>query len=120
MPGNHNDIEKKLWETADQLRANSRLKSSEYSVPVRGLIFLRYADHKFTAAQKEFESARNGKGRRGSVGKMDYQAKGVLYLPEHARYSHLLVLPESENIGKAINEAMKSIEAENTELAAQR
>ena len=42
-----NGIESKLWEIADQLRANSRLKSSEYSVPVLGLIFLRYADHKF-------------------------------------------------------------------------
>lgn len=43
-----NGIESKLWEVADQLRANSKLKSSEYSVPVLGLIFLRYADHKFT------------------------------------------------------------------------
>lgn len=47
MPGNHNDIEKRLWDAADQLRANSRLKSFEYAVPVLGLIFLRYADYKF-------------------------------------------------------------------------
>jgi type I restriction enzyme M protein len=52
MPGNHTEIEKRLWEAADQLRANSRLKSSEYSVPVLGLIFLRYADHKFGTACK--------------------------------------------------------------------
>lgn len=44
MPGNHNEIEKRLWDAADELRANSALKSSEYSVPVLGLIFLRYAD----------------------------------------------------------------------------
>ncbi len=55
MPGNHNEIEKRLWSAADELRANSKLKSSEYSVPVLGLIFLRYADHKFTIAQKELE-----------------------------------------------------------------
>src|SRR4030042_1403531 len=48
-----NGIENKLWTIADQLRANSRLKSSEYSFPVLGLIFLRYADHKFTHAEKE-------------------------------------------------------------------
>ena len=48
-----NEIEKRLWSAADELRANSKLKSSEYSVPVLGLIFLRYADHKFTMAQKE-------------------------------------------------------------------
>ena len=55
MAGNHNEIEKRLWSAADELRANSKLKSSEYSVPVLGMIFLRYADHKFTVAQKELE-----------------------------------------------------------------
>ncbi len=53
MPGNHNEIEKRLWDAADELHANSKLKSSEYSVPVLGLIFLRYADHKFAQAEKE-------------------------------------------------------------------
>jgi type I restriction enzyme M protein len=43
-------LEKKLWSAADELRANSELKSSEYSVPVLGLIFLRYADVKFANA----------------------------------------------------------------------
>ena len=37
MPANHSEIEKKLWASADELRANSNLKSSEYSVPVLGL-----------------------------------------------------------------------------------
>jgi type I restriction-modification system DNA methylase subunit len=46
-------LEKRLWESADQLRANSNLSASEYSNPVLGLIFLRYADHKFTVAQQE-------------------------------------------------------------------
>ena len=53
MPANHTDLEKRLWDAADELRANSKLKSSEYSVPVLGLIFLRYADHKFAEAEKK-------------------------------------------------------------------
>ncbi len=113
MPGNHNDIEKRLWDAADELRANSKLKASEYSVPVLGLIFLRYADHKFTEAEKEL----TGKAtRRRKVGKTDYQARGVLYLPDPARFSTLLQLTERDNLGKAINDAMKAIEEENEEL----
>jgi type I restriction enzyme M protein len=113
MAGNHNEIEKRLWDAADELRANSALKSSEYAVPVLGLIFLRYADHKFAQVQKEL--VEKGSGRR-KVGKTDYQARGVMYLPEKARFSHLLNLPEGADIGRAINEAMKAIEDENEEL----
>jgi type I restriction enzyme M protein len=115
MANNHSEIEKRLWASADELRANSKLKSSEYSVPVLGLIFLRYADHKFAIAEKEL--AGKGSGRR-SIGKEDYQAKGVMFLPPQARFSKLLSLPEGENIGKAINEAMKAVEVENEELKA--
>ena len=75
MPANHSDLEKRLWGAADELRANSKLKSSEYSVPVLGLIFLRYADHKFTTAEAKLKS--QGSGRR-TIGKADYQARGVL------------------------------------------
>jgi type I restriction enzyme M protein len=50
MPANTTDLEKRLWDAADDLRANSKLKSSEYSMPVLGLIFLRYADYKFEQA----------------------------------------------------------------------
>jgi type I restriction enzyme M protein len=113
MAGNHNEIEKRLWGAADELRANSKLKSSEYSVPVLGLIFLRYADHKFTIAQKELAGKSSD---RRPVGKTDYQARGVLYLPEVSRFSNLLKLPEGADIGKAINEAMRAIEVENEEL----
>ena len=55
-------------------------------------------------------------GSRRSLTKADYQARGVLYVPEQARYRNLLNLPEGENIGQAINEAMKAIEAENEDL----
>ncbi len=113
MANNHSDTEKRLWDAADEFRANSELKSSEYAVPVLGLIFLRYADHRFTIAEKELEG--KGTGRR-KIGKEDYQAKGVMYVPPEARFSYLLSLPEGENIGKAINEAMKSVEAENVDL----
>jgi type I restriction enzyme M protein len=107
------ELEKKLWSAADELRANSELKSSEYSVPVLGLIFLKYADVRFAQAKKELEG--KGSGRR-TVGKTDYHAKGVLYLPEAARFSYLLHLPEGKDIGKEINEAFGLIEQENPEL----
>ncbi|MCJ7493422.1 MAG: type I restriction-modification system subunit M, partial [Deltaproteobacteria bacterium] len=111
--GNNNQIEKRLWDAADEMRANSKLKSSEYSIPVLGLIFLRYADQKFAAAQKELEG--KGTGRR-QIGKSDYQAKGVLFLPEAARFQKLLQKPEGSNIGQAINDAMRAIEGENPDL----
>jgi type I restriction enzyme M protein len=85
-------------------------------VPVLGLIFLRFADYKFTLAKQELEKKQKSGGRRG-ISKVDYQAmKGVLYLPEKARFSYLLNLPEGDNIGRAIIDAMNAIEAENEEL----
>jgi type I restriction enzyme M protein len=113
MPANHSDLEKRLWDAADELRANSKLKSSEYSIPVLGLIFLRYADHKFAEAEKKMPQQASG---RRKIGKTDYQAQGVLFLPEKARFGSLLNLAEGTDIGKAINEAMKAIEAENEDL----
>jgi len=114
MPiGNNNEIEKKLWDAADEMRANSKLKSSEFSVPVLGLIFLRYADHKFGIAESEIAGKVT---RRRTLGPTDYQAVGVLYLPAKARFKALLSLPEGENMGAAINEAMKAIEAVNPDL----
>ncbi|MEO8957147.1 MAG: class I SAM-dependent DNA methyltransferase, partial [Ktedonobacteraceae bacterium] len=116
MPANTTEVEKKLWESADQLRANSNLKSSEYSVPVLGLIFLRFADQRFTQMERELNANSRVGGRTAIPGKIDFQARGVMYLPPEARFSHLLRLPEGENIGRAINDAMKAIEAENDEL----
>ena len=114
MPANTTDLEKRLWSAADELRANSKLKSSEYSVPVLGLIFLRFADHKFTVAEREL--AAHGHTGRRAFGKIDYQARGVVYLPDEARFSRLIALPEGADIGKAINDAMRAIEAENDDL----
>jgi len=113
MANNLSELEKKLWDAADELRANSKLSAAEYSTPVLGLIFLRFADQKFTVAEKEL--SKSGTGRR-NIGKTDYQARGVLYLPPQSRFSCLITLPEGENIGKALNDAMKAIEAENEDL----
>ena len=114
MAGNHTDLEKRLWDAADELRANSKLKSSEYSVPVLGLIFLRFADNKFAAVEKEL-AAQSGQSRRRTIGKTDYLARCV-YIPETARFKRLLELPEGANIAKEINDAMKAIEDENPDL----
>ena len=112
----NNDIERRLWAAADQLWANSSLKPSEFSTPVLGLIFLRYADHKFTQAEAALtRKAKGGQGRR-KISKVDYQAEGVLYLPEAARFSNLQKLPEGADLAKAVIAAMKAIETENEEL----
>ncbi len=107
------NIADRLWATADELRANSHLKAAEYSVPVLGLIFLKFADSRF--AQAEAELAGSSTGRR-EIGKANYQAKSVLYLPDGARFANLLNLKEGDNLGKAINDAMSAIEAENPSL----
>lgn len=107
------EFEKKLWAAADQLWTNSALQPSEYSTPILALIFLRYADARFAQAEKALAGKTR---RRGPVGKDDYHAQGVLYLPEQARFQRLLKLPEGADIGKALNDAMKAVEAENDEL----
>src|SRR5438105_11727386 len=72
-------VEAQLWKVADGLRANSHLKSAEYAIPVLGLIFLKFADRRF--AEVESELGKKATGRR-VPGKVDYQSRGVLYLPE--------------------------------------
>ncbi len=110
------DVENKLWSAADNLRANSGLRSSEYSAPVLGLLFLRFADERFESVARELKAQAQVEGSRRSIGKTDYLARGVVYLPPEARYDYLLKLPESENLGKAVNEAMKAIEEANDDL----
>jgi len=107
------DASSRLWETADELRANSHLKAAEYAIPVLGLIFLKFADSRFT--RMETDLAGKVTGRR-QIGKADYQARGVLFLPEQARFSRLLQLKEGDNLGKAINDAMAFVEEENPSL----
>mgnify|MGYP000291136637 CR=1 FL=1 len=108
MPSKLQTLEDRLWNAADGLRANSELSSNEYSTPVLGLIFLKYADYKLEILAKQLGTT--------NPDKLDVQAEGVLYLPDEARFKTLLALPEGADIGKAINDAMKAIEAENEDL----
>ena len=111
-------LEKRLWEAADQFRANSGLTAAQYSQPVLGLIFLRFGEVRF-AAQRAKLGKTAASSRRGS--RLDdpgaYHADGVLYLTPNARFDHLLALPESADVGKAINDAMRDIEKHNQQLA---
>ncbi len=118
---NYNErLEQRLWRAADGLRSNSGLKASEYAQPVLGLIFLRFADAKFEKAGlnlvKEGRIDTGASTMDESFTKDYFQAEGVIYLPEKARYSYLLNLPSQENYGKAINKAMELIERENPDL----
>jgi type I restriction enzyme M protein len=122
MPSNHTDLEHRLWGAADELRANSRLRAADYSTPVLGLIFLKYADHKFAhaaeqlrAERAEAEAPRRGVRER-PIAPYHYKAEGVLYVPDEARFQRLVELPESANIGREINDAMKAIEQHNEAL----
>ncbi|MEX0928678.1 MAG: N-6 DNA methylase, partial [Balneolales bacterium] len=113
MSENLSQLEKRLWESADNLRANSNLSSYEYSPAVLGLIFLRYAWNRFNPVHEKLKDQATG---RRTIGPEHYKAEGVLYLPEEARYDLLLQMPESEDVGQAINEAMDSLEKNNPEL----
>lgn len=112
-------LHERLWSAAVQLRANSGLKLNEISEPILGLIFLKFANVRFKKIQTGIVADRKAvySTRVRPIGPDDFKSKGVLFLPEIATYSYLMDLPESENIGLAINNAMKEIEANNTDLA---
>lgn len=111
---NIQELENRLWSAADQLRANTGLTSQEYSRPVLGLIFLRYAEYRYELARARLEKKQSSRKRRGTGDlKTAIQAEGAMFVPEGALFSSLLKLPEGEDLGKAINDAMKALEAEN-------
>ena len=111
-------LEKRLWDAADQFRANSGLKAQEYSGPILGLIFLRFAEVRFAAQRAKLEKA-GASSRRGS--RVDepaaYHADNVLYLAPEARFDYLLTLPEAADIGGKVNAAMRDVEKHNPQLA---
>jgi type I restriction enzyme M protein len=111
-------LEKRLWDAADQFRANSGLKAQEYSGPILGLIFLRFAEVRFAIQRTKLEGA-SASSRRGS--RVDepaaYHAEGILYLAAEARFDYLLTLPEVADIGAKVNAAMREIEKHNPQLA---
>lgn len=111
-------LEADLWSAADNLRANSDLKSSEYATPVLGLIFLKFADNNYrrheAAILAEYQKLK-GTRRERKLSEIAIEKCGF-YLPDHARYEHLLNLPEEKDIAKALKEAMKAIEEYKPEL----
>ena len=115
---NNAALEKRLWDAADDFRANSGLKPQEYSGPILGLIFLRFAEARFAS---KYDSLAKEMGSSRRISKIDdptaYHADGVLYLSSNARYDYLLNLPESKDIGGEVNEAMREIEKHNPQLA---
>lgn len=117
------DIEKvqaRLWDAADQLRANSKLTSSEYCMPVLGIIFLLHATNRYNAALKDIQDdQKSGKMPKRPLVMSDFKKRSALMLPEVARYDYLLNLPSETNLGTALVTAMNAIEVEFEPLAGQ-
>jgi len=113
-------IENELWKVANDLRTNSQLWLQQFSEPVLGLIFLKYADIKFWLAdeiiQKELSQSAWPRWPRPAT-KEDYLAKNVIYLPAWCRYADALNQPESNNMGEIMNTIMRTIEQENPDIA---
>ena len=110
-------LEIRLWAAADQFRANSGLSAAQYSQPVLGLIFLRFAEVRFAKQRTILEKA-GASSRRGSRVEEPaaYHAEGILYLAPNARFELLLSLPEATDIGAKVNDAMRDIEKHNPQL----
>jgi len=110
-------IEKRLWKSADTLRANSELASNEYFLPVMGLIFLRHAYSRYLAVKEEIVAtlpSRGGKTRE--LTKEDFSKKSAIYLKPEAQFDYLIALTDADNRAEAIIHAMESIEADYTNL----
>lgn len=110
-------LEKRLWDAADQLRANSGLTAAQYATPILGLIFLRFAEASFNARRGELKAIPTS-ARRGSRVEepAEYHASGVLYLQREAQFEYLLTLPQGADIGAKVNAAMRSVERTNPKL----
>lgn len=113
-----NHLKKQLWKVADELRANTGLKASAYSTPVLGLIFLKFANAKYTQFEdeinREFEALKGGR-REKKIEEIAIEKCGF-YLPKRSRYTYLLNLSEEENIANKIKEAMEGIEQYSPEF----
>jgi len=124
-------LESELWESADLLRAESKLTSNQYCMPVLGLIFLRYAYSRYKMVEEEILKGRPSRGGRVMpVEASDFAAKSALYLPKEAQYDYLLNLPENiasaglinkdghkmNSLGEVVNNAMQLIEDQSEQL----
>ena len=113
-------IETSLWEAADQLRANSKLTSSEYCMPVLGVIFLRHASNRYDAALIAIQADQEaGLMPLRKLVAADFVRRRALMLPPTAHYNHLLALPKGSALGAALVNAMYAIEADFAPLAGQ-
>lgn len=124
-------LESELWESADLLRAGSKLTSNQYCMPVLGLIFLRYAYSRYKMVEAAILKGRPSRGGRVMpVEASDFAAKSALYLPKEAQYDYLLNLPEDisaaglvnkdghnmNSLGEVVNNAMQLIEDQSEQL----
>ncbi|MDR2191257.1 MAG: type I restriction-modification system subunit M [Endomicrobium sp.] len=106
------NLKDRLWKGADQLRANSGLKSTEYATPILGLIFLRFAQSKYSkyeaAINAEYKKLKGSRAQR-AIHEIAIEKCGY-YLPPDAKFDYLLNLPESENLAEKTKTAMEEIE----------
>ena len=124
-------LEAELWESADLLRAGSKLTSNQYCMPVLGLIFLRYAYSRFKLVEAEILKNRPTRGGRVlPVEAGDFAAKSALFLPKEAQYDYLVNLPANiaaaglvskdnrpiNSLGEAVNNAMALVEEQSEQL----
>ncbi len=124
-------LEAELWESADLLRAGSKLTSNQYCMPVLGLIFLRYAYSRFKMVEAEILKNRPVRGGRVlPVEASDFASKSALFLPKEAQYEYLVNLPADiasagltnqsghtmNSLGEVVNNAMELVEAQSEQL----
>jgi type I restriction enzyme M protein len=106
-------LEADLWEAADNLRANSKLTSSDYFMPVLGVIFLRHAANRFDAATQQIEADQaSGVMPRRPVVPADYHRRRALWLPEAARYEWIMerAATSGSDLPRLVTQAMTEIE----------
>lgn len=110
-------LEADLWESADLLRAGSKLTSSQYCMPVLALLFLRYAYSRFKMVETELLKNRPSRGGRVMpVEASDFAAKSALYLPREAQFDYLVNLSDDQPLGEAVNHAMTLVEEQSEQL----
>ena len=110
-------LEADLWESADLLRAGSKLTSSQYCMPVLALLFLRYAYSRFKMVEAELLKNRPSRGGRVMpVEASDFAAKSALYLPREAQFDYLVNLSDDKPLGEAVNHAMTLVEEQSEQL----
>ena len=110
-------LEADLWESADLLRAGSKLTSSQYCMPVLALLFLRYAYSRFKMVEAELLKNRPSRGGRVMpVEPNDFAAKSALYLPREAQFDYLVNLSDDQPLGEAVNHAMSLVEEQSEQL----